>query len=105
MSNYVRLTALVGQAAVKDMVFTARLLDAEEAHRVGFLNEVVEDRAALDARTDALARLMAGHAPLTMRATKEALLRIRERMRPETGQDLILMCYMSQDFVRAWMRF
>jgi enoyl-CoA hydratase len=98
MSNYVRLTALVGQAAVKDMVFTARLLDAEEAHRIGFLNEVVEDRAALDARTEALARLMAGHAPLTMRATKEALLRIRERMRPETGQDLILMCYMSQDF-------
>ena len=24
--------------------------------------------------------------------------RIRERMRPEEGRDLILMCYMSQDF-------
>ncbi len=47
---------------------------------------------------------MATHAPLTMRATKEALLRIRERMRPESGQDLILMCYMSQDFAKAWTR-
>ena len=98
MSNSVRLTALVGQAAVKEMVFTARLLGTEEALKVGFINEMVEDRAALDARADELAHLVAGHAPLTLRATKEALLRIRERMRPETGQDLILMCYMSQDF-------
>ena len=98
ISNYTRLAALVGPAAVKDMVFTARLLGAEEAKQVGFVTEIVEDRAALDARADALSRHIASLAPLTLRATKEAMYRIRERMRPEEGQDLILMCYMSADF-------
>jgi enoyl-CoA hydratase/carnithine racemase len=98
ISNYTRLAALVGPAAVKDMVFTARLLGAEEAKSVGFINEIVEDRAALDARAEELAKLVASMAPLTLRATKEALYRIRERSRPEEGQDLIVMCYMSQDF-------
>ena len=79
ISNYTRLAALVGPAAVKDMVFTARLLGADEAKSVGFINEVVEDRAALDARADELAKQVASMAPLTLRATKEALYRIRER--------------------------
>ncbi len=98
ISNYTRLAALVGPAAVKDMVFTARLLGAEEAKQVGFVTEIVEDRAALDARADTLSKHIAGLAPLTLRATKEALYRIRERSRPEQGRDLILMCYMSEDF-------
>ncbi len=98
IANYTRMAALVGPAAVKDMVFTARLLEVEEAKSVGFVTEIVEDRAALDARAMALAELICTHAPLTLRATKEALRRIKERMRPEEGRDLILMCYMSQDF-------
>jgi enoyl-CoA hydratase/carnithine racemase len=98
ISNYTRLAALVGPAAVKDMVFTARLLEVDEAKQVGFIGEILEDREALDARADALAKQVASLAPLTLRATKEALRRIKERMRPEEGRDLILMCYMSEDF-------
>ncbi len=98
ISNYTRLAALIGPAAVKDMVFTARLLGADEAKQAGFLTEVVEDRAALDLRADELSKHITTLAPLTLRATKEALRRIKERMRPEEGRDLILMCYMSQDF-------
>ena len=41
---------------------------------------------------------MASQAPLTLRATKEALRRIKERMNPQEDRDLILMCYMSGDF-------
>jgi len=37
-------------------------------------------------------------APLTLRATKEALRRLQERLSREQGEDLILMCYMSRDF-------
>ncbi len=98
MSNYVRLSALVGPAAVKEMVFTARLLGAAEAKAAGFLTEVVADRAALDARVEALAQHILTLAPLTLRATKEALFRIREKSRPEEAHDLVLMCYMSHDF-------
>jgi enoyl-CoA hydratase len=96
MSSLGRLSALIGAARLKEIIFTARLIEAEEAVGLGLLNEVVEDGAALARRADELARLVASHAPLTLRATKQALL----RMRPETreDEDLILMCYQSRDF-------
>jgi len=101
--NLKRLSNLVGPARVKDMIFTARLVGAEEALAIGLIGEVVDDRAALTARTDALATLLAGHAPLTMQATKEGLRRLSEEEptpdgAPRPGDDLILQCYMSQDF-------
>ncbi len=98
MSSLGLLTALIGPARVKDLIFTARLLGAEEAERVGLLGEVVEDVAALRQRADELATLIAGHAPLTLRATKQALARLQQRLTREEGEDLILMCYMSKDF-------
>jgi enoyl-CoA hydratase/carnithine racemase len=98
MSNLSRLAALVGPARVKDLIFTARLLGAEEAASVGLLSEVVEDVAALERRAGELATLIAGHAPLTLRSTKQALARLQRRLSREEGEDLILMCYMSGDF-------
>ena len=98
MSNVSRITALIGPARVKDMIFTARLVEAEEAASVGLLNEVVDDLAALDKRADEIARLVAGHAPLTLSATKQAVARLQKRLMHGEGEDLILMCYTSQDF-------
>jgi len=105
-SNILRLTALIGAARVKELLFTARLLDATEMRAIGLLAEVTESEDALPARAEELARQLASHAPLTLRATKEQLRRIRERMRPEDSSDLVLLCYMSADFregVRAFM--
>ena len=98
MSNISRLTALIGPARVKDLIFTARLVGAEEAASVGLLSEVVEDIAALERRAGELATLIAGNAPLTLNATKQALARLQRRLSREEGEDLILMCYMSRDF-------
>jgi enoyl-CoA hydratase/carnithine racemase len=98
MSNISRLTALIGPARVKDLIFTARLVGAEEAATAGLLHEVVEDIPALQKRADELATQIAGHAPLTLNATKQALARLQKRLSREEGQDLILMCYMSKDF-------
>jgi enoyl-CoA hydratase len=96
MSSLGRLSRLIGAARLKEIIFTARLIEAEEAAHLGLLNEVVEDRAALDRRADELARLVASHAPLTLRATKQALLRMQPTVRED--EDLILMCYQSRDF-------
>jgi enoyl-CoA hydratase/carnithine racemase len=102
LGNLKRLSNLVGPARVKDMIFTARLVGAEEALAIGLVGEVLEDRAALTARADALATLLTGHAPLTMQATKEGLRRLAEEDTsddgPRPGDDLILQCYMSDDF-------
>lgn len=98
MQNYARLAALLGAARVKDIVFTARLVEAEEALAVGLIGELLDDGAALMKRAEELARLVASHAPLTMQATKEALRRLRPTFAPGEGDDLVLMCYMSEDF-------
>lgn len=98
MGNYARLVGLIGAARTKDLIFTARLVGAEEALAVGLLSEVLPDTASLMARAEALAQLVAGHAPLTLRATKEALRRLKETAAEGIDRDLILMCYMSQDF-------
>lgn len=96
MENYARLAALIGMSRAKEMIFTARLLGADEALAAGFLSEVVEDHEALMKRADELAETVAGHAPLTLAATKEAFRRLRDGNR--AGEDLILSCYMSNDF-------
>src|SRR3954471_19742632 len=66
MSSISRLTALVGPARVKDLIFTARLVEAPEAAALGLLTEVVEDGAALKQRAGEVAALIASHAPLTL---------------------------------------
>ena len=98
MANYARLAALIGPALVTEILFTARLIEAEEAKAIGLVSELLDDAAALEARAAALAALVASHAPLTLRATKEALRRLRPQLTTEEGKDLIVMCYMSQDF-------
>jgi enoyl-CoA hydratase len=98
MSNFSRFSALIGPARVKDMIFTARLIEAPEAKAIGLVNEVVDDAADLMARAEEVTRMIAGHAPLTLQAAKEALRRLQPRLSREEGEDLLLMCYMSEDF-------
>jgi len=96
MANYARLAALIGAGRVMDVILTARLVEADEAARIGLVSQVLDNHDALMARARELADLVAGHAPLTMRATKEALRRLRTGR--QDGHDLITMCYMSEDF-------
>jgi enoyl-CoA hydratase/carnithine racemase len=96
MANYARLAALIGAGRVMEIIFTARLLEAEEAKAAGLVSEVLDDHPALMRRASELAHILAGHAPLTLRATKEALRRVRQGR--TDGDDLVAMCYTSADF-------
>ncbi len=95
MANLSRLSALIGAARVKDIIFTARLVEAEEAQRIGLVSEIVAPEALAD-RAQALAEIVAGLAPLTLRSTKMALRRLQGTVTED--EDLILMCYQSADF-------
>jgi enoyl-CoA hydratase/carnithine racemase len=98
LASYSRLVYLVGPALVKDIVFRARLVEGEEALAKGLICELTEDQASLMKRAEQITRLVASHAPLTLQATKEAVLRLRPTVAHGEGNDLVLMCYMSQDF-------
>jgi enoyl-CoA hydratase len=97
MANYARLAALIGEARVKDLIFTARAMGPEE----GLATEIVDDA---EARVEELCSLLAGHAAVTMRVTKEALRRLRPL--PD-GDDLVREAYASEEFrarVRAFLK-
>ena len=98
LSNYARFAALVGAARLKEMVFTARLIEAPEALAIGVASEVIEDPDALMIRARELAATIARHAPLTLQATKKALHRLRPAVARGEGDDILLSCYMSDDF-------
>jgi enoyl-CoA hydratase/carnithine racemase len=98
MSNISRVVSLVGPAMTKEMIFTSRLIEADECKALGLLNEIVPDVEALQRRASELAELLAGQAPLTLEVTKEAVRRIRRTLTRDEGEDLILRAYMSEDF-------
>jgi enoyl-CoA hydratase/carnithine racemase len=105
MATYARLIDLIGAARAKDLLFTARLAGAEEGLAMGLFKEIVPEDD-LEARGRALAEQIAGHAPLTIWATKEAIRRLQAQRRAADGSDLVTRCYTSEDFregVRAFL--
>lgn len=95
--NLARLSELMGAGRVRELIFTARLMGADDAKAVGLVSEILPDENALLERAEILAEQLADMAPLTLRATKEAMRRNRAALAVEDS-DLITMCYMSRDF-------
>ncbi len=105
MSNYARLVALIGPQRVKEMLLLAKLTDAATALQIGLMSELLPGQPALLARAETLANTLAGHAPITMSVTKEALRRLQARMGNENIDDLIRHTYGSADFREGMSAF
>lgn len=97
MANYARLVDLLGPGRAKEMIFRARLVEAEEARQAGLVNEVVPAERLYE-YVRAVALEIAEHAPITIRVTKEAIRRLQAHRRFEGGEDLVAMAYTSEDF-------
>jgi len=105
MEAYSRFVDLFGPSRAKELLLTARLLSADEAHAAGFVHEIVGPEE-IEPRVRALASLIADHAPITLRVSKEAIRRVQEHRRLTGGEDLIGLTYASEDFregVRAFV--
>jgi enoyl-CoA hydratase/carnithine racemase len=99
LRNIARVADIIGRDAVKALLLTGKLLDADAARAAGFLNEIVDDgEAGLHARAQALAEEIAALAPLTLRASKEMCRRLRAAASLPDDGDLIRACYGSADF-------
>jgi enoyl-CoA hydratase len=97
-ANIARVAALTGVGRAVDMLMTTRLMGADEALAVGLVNELFDTPEALMQRAHALAEQIATQAPLTMRAAKEVVRRLRARSAAIEDKDLIELCYGSADF-------
>ncbi len=67
-----RLARTVGVGMAKQLIYTARNIDANEALRIGLVNQVVP-QADLMATAEKLATTIAGNAPIAVRACKKAI--------------------------------
>jgi enoyl-CoA hydratase/carnithine racemase len=93
-----KMVSLVGPARVAEMIFTARLMEADEAKSIGLVSEIHPDFEAVVTRAKAMAAEIATLAPITLRVTKEALRRMRTAVPKAQDEDLIAAAYGSADF-------
>jgi enoyl-CoA hydratase len=80
-----RLPRLVGLGQAMKLVLTGELIDADEAARIGLVEEALPPEG-LDERVDELAGAMAEKSPLALRRAKEAL-RASQRLDLDAGLD------------------
>ena len=67
-----RLARLVGPGMAKQLIYTARNIKADEALRIGLVNQVTTQEELLPTAKK-LAAVIAGNAPIAVRACKEAI--------------------------------
>jgi len=67
-----RLPRLIGLGKARELIYTGRIIDADECLRIGLVNDVVEDDRVLD-RAIELAREIAGHGRLAVRMAKATM--------------------------------
>ena len=95
--SFTLLASTVGMVRAREILIRARLVAAAEARMLGMVDEVYP-AAELEARVREEAERLTGHAPLTMAAVKEATRRLRDVFALDDAEDIILSCYLSQDF-------
>ena len=67
-----RLAKLVGQGAAKELIYTARMIDADEALRIGLVNSVVAPEE-LSGAVDATVALILQNAPIAVSFAKTCI--------------------------------
>jgi len=95
-----RLVDLVGPSFAKEIFFTARQFDAQEAHQMGLVNRVVP-AAELETYVKTCAETISANAPLTVHAVKvtvaEAIKEDSQR-NVALAEELVQKCYASNDY-------
>jgi enoyl-CoA hydratase/carnithine racemase len=102
-----RLVDIVGPAFAKEIFFTARQFDAEEARVMGLVNRIVPE-AELDAYVKTYAETIASNAPLTIKAAKFIVAEALEdesKRDPARCAELVEQCFKSSDYTEGRRAF
>ena len=102
-SGVKRLMDVVGPSFTKEIFYTARQFNAEEAKTMGLINRVVPN-AELESYVKKYAETIAGNAPLTIKALKTV---VGELSKDESKRDVARMeavvntCFRSKDYIEG----
>jgi enoyl-CoA hydratase/carnithine racemase len=102
-----RFVDLVGPAFAKEIFFTAKQFGAREAYDMGLVNRVVPD-GELEAVVKDYAETIANNAPLTVKASKYAILQAVEAdssRNLERCNELVKQCFASSDYIEGRRAF
>jgi len=102
-----RLSDLVGPAFAKEIFFTARQFDAEEAHAMGLVNRVVPD-AELEDYVRNYADTIAANAPLTVDAVKYIVGQVvkdESQRNLARAAEMVKACFQSKDYIEGRTAF
>ncbi len=102
-----RLVELVGPSAAKEFIYTARRYKADEALRMGIVNQVFPAQA-LDAAVREMANGMADNAPLSILTAKrvvDELMKDPARRNVALCEQLVNDCGASEDFIEGRRAF
>ncbi|MGY0777540.1 enoyl-CoA hydratase [Azospirillum argentinense] len=103
----VRLVVQRMGAAAADLLFSARIVTADEAASLGIVQRVAA-AAAFDGAVEDYIGLIAGNAPLTLRAAKRAMLEALRTDGPadtEAVDALVARCFASADYAEGRAAF
>ena len=98
------LVGALGAMNAAEAFYTARIYDAAQARALGIVQSVHEDVFAHAAET---AQLIAGNAPLTLRAAKLALIALRDEVQADTAaiDAAVQACFASEDYAEGRRAF
>lgn len=103
-----RLINAVGAGSAKQMMFTAKAIDADTALRLGLVQEVVAEEE-LAGRVKELADTIAGNAPLTVRAMKYIATQVMQadpsKRNLSRCDEMVAACFASEDYVEGRKAF
>ena len=102
-----RLVSVIGAPAAKDLMFSARYIDAEEAFHVGLVHKLVPEED-LETFVADYATQIGNNAPLTIKAMKfivGEVLKDPDARDIAACDDMVTACFSSEDYVEGRTAF
>ncbi len=106
-SGLKRLVDIVGPSFAKEIFYTARQFDAEEARTMGLVNRVVPS-AELESYVKSITDMICANAPLTIKAVKYTVGEmLKDEGKPNLARstELVEQCFASRDYTEGRTAF
>src|SRR5277367_2865030 len=102
-----RLVDVVGPSYAKEIFYTARQFDAQEAYAMGLVNRVVP-AAELESAVKSITDMIRANAPLTIKAVKSAvgeIVKDESKKNIARSAELVEQCFKSRDYTEGRTAF